>query len=546
MSERAIPLPPADQPLNLQDMSRLEDRVVGRVLARQAAEIGDRVWLVSGERAVTFAQADRLVSGYAAGLRALGLEKGQTLALVMHPSIDTLLIGLGAARLGAIFTTISTDYRGEFLREALEHAQSAILVVDAELTERFDALADLGPVRHVLVHGDAPELKAGRRASSDLLAHGYAPIEEVAAWNDVVQIWWSSGTTGKPKGVMHSHSSVLRMGWDGCEEMAGDDVAYVCTPMYLGSPWSGGIWSSLVGGYRTAIDREFSVSRFWDRIRYYGATKFTTLGAMHIHLWRAAPKPDDLDNRVRQAVCFPMPYDILPLFKERFGIREMAQGYGQSETFRVFEAPDDGTKWVGAALGRPVPWFEVKLLGENEQEVPVGEVGEICVRPREPGILFSGYFGAPEETLRAWRNLWHHTGDMATRDAQDVHYFADRKKDYIRYKGRNISMNEVENVIARHAAVLDVAAFGIQSEELESESELMVAVVNRPDATLTQAELAQFINDNAPYYFVPRYIDFLGELPRNPHGRVMKPQLREKGVTPDTWDREKAGFKPKR
>jgi len=536
-----------DVQANVRDAMALEDRVIGKVLARRAAKNGDRVWMISGDRKVTFSEADRLVNGYARGLAAVGLAKGQTLALVMYPSIDAILIGLAATRLGAIFTTICTDYKREFLSEALEQADSEILVIDGELSDRLDALGDLGPVKHVFVHDEpSPDAKTARASSADLLQSGFEPVEDVAVWSDVAQIWWSSGTTGKPKGIMHSHSSVLRLGADNGKNLVEDDILYVCTPIYLGSPWSGAIWASLVAGVGAAIDKEFSVSRFWDRIRHYNATSFMTLGAMHIHLWRAPPKPNDADNRLRRAICFPMPYDILPQFKERFGIGYMSQGYGQSETFLVFDAPDDGTKWVGSALGRPVEWYEVKLFDTNDQEVPVGEVGEICIRPKEPGVMFSGYFRQPEVTLQAWRNLWHHTGDMATRDESDIHYFADRKKDYIRYKGRNISMNEVETIVARHDGVLDVAGYGIQSEELESEAELMIAVVARPGSGLTPLELAKFVNDNAPYYFVPRFIELMDELPRNPHGRVKKPDLRERGVVPTTWDSKAVGFKAQR
>ncbi|MET0984509.1 MAG: AMP-binding protein [Steroidobacteraceae bacterium] len=530
--------------MHVYDISALEDRVIGKVLTRQAEVIGDHVWLMSGERRVTFAEANRLVNAYAHGLKRQGVQAGQTIALVMYPSIDALLIGFAATRLGAVFTTVNTDYRGEFLSEALRQTQARLLVIDAELADRLAAL-DLGSIEHVYVHGDDGAASALKPAS-DLLRHGDAPLPEVATWSDVAQIWWTSGTTGKSKGVMHSHSSVLRMGRENVKPLLAGDVLYTCTPIYLGSPWSGAIWASLVGGVSAAIDRHFSVSQFWDRIRHYRATQFMTLGAMHIHLWRAPPQPNDADNTVRRAICFPMPYDILPLFKERFGIASLPQGYGQSETFQILDAPDDGTKWHGAALGRPVAEYDVKLLDANDREVPVNEVGEICVRPREPGVLFSGYFGMPEMTLATWRSLWHHTGDMATRDENGIFYFADRKKDYIRYKGRNISMNEVEAVVARHPLVLDVAAYGIQSEELESEAELMLAVVLRPDSPVTPFELAHFINENAPYYFVPRYIDLAAELPRNAHGRVIKPELRERGVTASTWDRERAGFKPRK
>jgi crotonobetaine/carnitine-CoA ligase len=533
--------------MNIQDISCLENRVIGKVLAAQARDIPESIWMLSNDRKVTFSEADRLVNGYAAGLRSCGVKASDTIALVCHPSIDAILIGLAATRLGAIYTTISTDYRGEFLKESLVASRAEILVIDRELSDRVDDLDSRGAVKHIFTLNEDEDSTATKYPdASQLLAHGDAPIEDCGKWSDVAQIWWSSGTTGKSKGVMHSHSSVLHLGAQNAATARAGDIMYVCTPIYLGSPWSGAIWASLVGGLTAAIDRQFSVSKFWDRIRFYNATQFLTLGSMHIHLWRAPLKDNDRDNKVWKATCYPMPYDILPRFKERFGIEQLPQGFGQSETFQIFSAPDDGTKWHGAALGRAEPWYEVKLFDPNDQEVDVGEVGEICVRPREPGIMYSGYFNMPDFTLDTWRTLWHHTGDMATRDADGIYYFADRKKDYIRYKGRNISMNEVEAIIARHPAVLDVATFGIQSEELESEAELMAAVVLQSGQMLDALTLAEFINENAPYYFVPRFIDFVIELPRNAHGRVLKNDLRDRGVTSTTWDQTAAGFKAKR
>jgi crotonobetaine/carnitine-CoA ligase len=219
----------------------------------------------------------------------------------------------------------------------------------------------------------------------------------------------------------------------------------------------------------------------------------------------------------------------------------MRQGYGTSETFRVFDEPEEGER-SGAVLGYPVPHLEVALFDDNDQEVPAGEAGEICVRPRQPGLIFAGYFKDPVRTVEAWRSLWHHTGDMAYEGRDGLYRFADRKKDYIRYKGRNLSMFEVEAVVAEHPAVRDVAAFGVASAELESESELMIAVCLKPGMSATAEELARHINNEAPYYFVPRFIDITDDLPRNDHGRLVKNDLRERGVTQTTWDRETTDF----
>jgi crotonobetaine/carnitine-CoA ligase len=524
--------------VHIYSTEKLEDRLIGSVLAAQARHVGAIVWLWSGDRKVTYAEADVLVNRYANGLSASGLARGDTLAMVMKPSIEVVLLSVAAARLGAIFQTISTDYKGQFLSEALETSSAKVLIVDEEFAARLDELPRRPAVSAIFVNGEV----GARSLEHALSADTSAPQVEVSPL-DVVQVWWSSGTTGKPKGVTHSHSSVLFGNSRTLEQLRPGDVLYSCTPVYLGSAWVSAIWPSLLSGVTAAIDPSFSVSDFWNRIRFYGATSFLTLGAMHMYLWQQPESPRDRDHKVRIARCIPLDQSMVEAFKARFGFEQMPQVYGTSETYSVFQTVNDGTVWKGAAAGKPVPHYEVRLLNDKDQEVPQGEVGEICVRPRQPGVLFAGYFNAPDVTLAAWRNLWHHTGDMAYCDEEGVYFFADRKKDYIRHKGRNISMFEVELVVSRHPAIQQAAAFGIASRELASESELMLCATLRPGAELDYDELARYINENAPYYFVPLYIEFLPSLPQNAHGRVTKNDLRDRGVTAQSWRLADSGFK---
>ena len=172
----------------------------------------------------------------------------------------------------------------------------------------------------------------------------------------------------------------------------------------------------------------------------------------------------------------------------------------------------------------------------------MGEVGELCVRPTEPYVLFNGYFNDPEATLRATRNLWYHTGDLGRRNEEGEYFFFDRKADYIRYKGRSVSSFAVEAAVTAHPAVAECAAFGVTSAELESEAEIKVDVVLQPGARVEPEELARFVNDNAPYFFVPRYIEIVPELPHTPTGRVQKYLVRRRGVTDATWDRDAVSF----
>ena len=302
----------------------------------------------------------------------------------------------------------------------------------------------------------------------------------------------------------------------------------------------------LVTGLPVAIDEAFSVHSFWDRCRHYGATQVFTLGAMHMFLWQAKPRPDDRDNSVRHATMIPLPEPLIAAMKERFGIETLDQGYGQSEVLGLLHRPDEGKPMKPGSLGQPLDGIEARLLDDDDREVAPGEVGEFCVRPTEPHVIFNGYYGNPEATLRATRNLWYHTGDLGRRDEDGDWFFVDRKADFIRFGGRNISSFAVEATVGAHPDVLQCAAHGVTAAELASEAELKVCVVMKPGAQLTAEQLARFVNDNAPHFFVPRYIEFLAELPQTPTGRVQKFKLRERGVTPETWDARAAGFRVER
>jgi crotonobetaine/carnitine-CoA ligase len=532
----------------LLSLDRVEDRTLRHVLEKLSGHVGDDPWILEDEAVVSFGEAFATAERIARGLRDIGVDGDRPVTLFMQPSRHLVLAGLGAALAGSFFSPINTDFRGEFLASSVTRTTAHVLVVDEDLVPVVLPVADRLGLTHLIVNG---------KADPGLAGHGFEVLELAGVgegsqahlpevrYGDRMMMWWSSGTTGQPKGIVHSHASLLRAAAMRAGErgLRPDDRFYTCLPMYLGGAWTNGVWPALVSGLPVGIDPRFSVSRFWDRTRFYQATNVLTLGAMHMYLLNAPEKPDDADNPIRYFMPVPMAHDAMARFKQRFNIERTEQTYGLSEApCRIFYAPDDGTKWKNASIGKAAPWLEVKLVDENDAEVAVGEVGEIAIRGREPNLLFEGYFGDEERTAKAWRGGWFHTGDLARIDEDGEYFFADRKADYIRHKGRNISMVEVEEIVRAHPDVAEVAAFGITTPELESEAELMISVVPRDGKHLDPAALARFVNDNAPYFFVPYYIDVLGELPHNGQFKVEKTKLRARGVTPATWVREQSGF----
>jgi crotonobetaine/carnitine-CoA ligase len=176
------------------------------------------------------------------------------------------------------------------------------------------------------------------------------------------------------------------------------------------------------------------------------------------------------------------------------------------------------------------------VVDEHDVPLPAGEAGELVLRADEPYAFASGYFGMPEKTVEAWRNLWFHTGDRVVREADGSFRFIDRIKDAIRRRGENISSYEVEQVLLRHPAVAEAAVFPVRSEL--AEDEVMTALVARAGESLDPAELTAFCEQRLPRFSVPRYIDVVADLPRTENGKVQKYKLRERGVSAATWDRE--------
>ncbi|MFP6664280.1 MAG: AMP-binding protein [Deltaproteobacteria bacterium] len=534
--------------MNRLDLRAAEKRLLGSMLRRQADEIPDRDFLIEDGRRITYGEANRLACSAASGFRALGVVHGDTVAFLMGSCPEFALAALGLNKLGGIWVPTNTEYKGRWLEESLQDSRARVLVVDGELLPKLAGLREL-PFEQLIVRGSDPgTLDLPRQSLDEFLAQaGEEPDEAGLHFGQTAAVLFTSGTTGRAKGVMQSHNVWIQGAESTLDQLdlKPDDVAYNCLPMYQSAAWVGNLFLALAAGIPCAMDPAFSASAFWDRLRHFGATVTITLGAMHIFLWQADERDDDADNPLRAALMVPMPDEIEADFKKRFGIERIIQAYGQSEAMPILRRTP-GRSWKANSLGEPHPLMEVRLLDEFDEEVSVGEVGEIAIRTSAPFVFFNGYFHNAEATARAFRNLWYHSGDLVRQDADGDYFFVDRKADYIRFKGRNISSFHVEAAAAAHPAVAAAAAHGVQSDELASESELKLVIVRAPDADIEPEDLARFIGENAPYFFVPRYIEILDALPMTPTGRVQKYKLRERGITKDTWDAKTAGFRPAR
>lgn len=533
--------------INLSDVT---NRTLPAVLSAWAQATPNNIFLMDGELRETFAQTHEKVLKLSNGLAANGIKAGDRVAILMGSRADYVRLVLAINRLGAVWVPINPDYKGDWLSDAVNDSLAAALVVEEPYVGQVaDIEGALTPLTFITL-GNAGRLasKAVDYDSLSAASHPDVPAAPIT-WGDTAAILWTSGTTGRPKGVMQSHNAWIHIAEKGNAnwETREGDIGYNCLPLYNSAAWCATIFRCLVAGIPVAIDPHFSVTKFWERIRYYGATQTMSLGAMHMFLYNAPPKPDDRDNPLRAAGLIPIPEHLIEPFCKRFGIDLVVQGYGQSEVMSLLTrrtAPGDPIK--PNSLGVAWPDVDIKLVDENGQEVPTGTPGEFAIRPKTPNLIFNGYFNNEEATANAWIDGWYRTGDLGRQDDEGDWFFVDRKKDYIRYKGRSIPSFMIEHVAMKHPAVAECAAFGIPSAELESEYEIKLDVVLRTGESIAPEDLARFINENAPYFVVPRFIEVREKLPYTPTNKVEKYKLREAGVGPATWDREAVNFEVRR
>jgi crotonobetaine/carnitine-CoA ligase len=531
----------------------LKQRTIGRLLADKAARIGNRTWLICGKDRYSYLQAHDLSNRYANAFRSLGIGKGDHVAVMLPNCAEFLWTIWGLAKLGAVTVPLNTAARGELLRYFITQSDSIAVVVAAEWADRVaEALAGGHGVRSfVTLGGRGNKLADLGQPILDLAGFAAAspqePDPEAVAANDPQYIMYTSGTTGPSKGVISPHSQAHGVGRSLALNFGyrPDDVVFTCLPLFHGNA----LWYSCYAAFwaecTLAVSPRFSATTFWDEIRACGATQFNSLGAMTNILLQASPSPRERDHKVRQAMIVPLSRESYTAMNRRFGV-EVTSLYAMTETFAVtmFVPGDPLTK--GSSAGKPRGLAELQVVGDDDEPLPRGEVGEICVRPCEPGIIMSGYYKMPEATVRDTRDLWLHTGDRGWLDEDGYLYFVDRKKEAIRRRGENISAYEVEMLISRHPAVLEVAAVPVVSEL--SEDEVMVFVVCRDGHAVSPEELVGFANSNMAHFMVPRFVHFIDALPKTASQKIEKYKLKLWAEQNRSllWDREKVGLKLER
>lgn len=544
------------------------ERVMHRLLERQAARYNEAPYMYYEEQEYSFKEMNEWANRVASGLQKIGIVKGDKVAFVMDNCPEAIFLMFGLSKLGAVAVPINIFHKGEIMTYMVDHSDAGVLVMHSNFIDRLaPVLQKTAKIKSVVVlEGDSGEQGpdvcnvSAAMVGEQIMALG----KQVLDWSETINndgkyqltdvilsdpflIMYTSGTTGLSKGVLLPQNLLYCMAenfyqWILDGNVDENDCIYIPSPLFHAHAWHAGINLALLRGARVVLTRKFSASKYWGDIKRYGCTYSAGGGARLPILLLTEPSSDDADNPLRVILGGPASEKLCAAFEPRFGVKIM-EFYGSTElgTAAINRLSD---RKIGTC-GRVNPGHAIKIVDDDGIEVGINTPGEILFRPLKPYSMMLEYYKMPDKTIEAWRDLWFHTGDSGRLDEDGYLHFVDRKKDALRRRGENVSSFEVERVINSHPAVLESALYGVKSE-LAEDDEIMVSVVLKPGHTLLPEDLIAFCEEQMAYFMVPRYVRFMAELPKNVVLRVEKYKLRDEGVTPDTWDREKYGYNLKR
>jgi acyl-CoA synthetase (AMP-forming)/AMP-acid ligase II len=494
------------------------------VLAHHADRFPDRPCLVWGDEVITYGDLHARAGHTAAGLRRLGIGRGDVVAMVLYNCPEFLEAMFAVSRIGAVFMPVNWRLAGAEVAYIASHAGARLVVSEPELAPLVDAArAELGGVPVVGVGGTAP----GWTPFEDL-RRGEPPAIEDVAGDDTHRLMYTSGTTARPKGVMITYANLY---WKNVAHVVefgitGADKGLACGPLYHVGALDLTSTTVLHAGGTLEIQRKFDAEQVLEAVERRGITNVWLAPAM-VNQILAHPSLDKRDLSGLRLIIDggeKMPLPLIERLLRAFPNAWFADAYGLTETVSGDTFLDKRTtvRKIGS-VGKPCLHIEVAIWDESDRVVPPGTLGEIVLRGPK---VFKGYWRDPDATATAFRGGWFHTGDVGYLDDEGFLYIVDRKKDMIISGGENIASPEVERVLYEHPGVLEAAVVGRPDPRW---GEVPVAfVVRRPGAAVAEEELRAFCLARLARYKVPRALEFIEALPRNPSGKVLKRVLRER------------------
>ncbi|TDO12021.1 fatty-acyl-CoA synthase [Mycobacterium sp. BK086] len=507
---------------------------LGDIPRRSARRYPDKVAIVDGDLTLTFAEFDQLVDRAAAALADNGLRAGDRVALLARNCWQYAVLAFATARAGVVLVPLNFMLTAEEIGYILGHCRATGFIVEVDLV----AVAE-----DAMRHGSEVATRIAITRAGSAVPAGWTDLEKCltttsppptpdVADDQVLRIMYTSGTESRPKGVMHSSRSLM---WQyvssiAAGSMAVEDVEIHSLPLYHCAQLDNFLATDLYLGATSILLPRPDPETVLRTIERYTVTNYFAPPTVWISLLRS-PVFDQVDlSSLRKGYygASAMPTEILHEIRHRLPNLALWNFYGQTEIAPLASAlgPADQEAHAGAA-GRPVLNVETAILDEADQPVPPGIVGEIA--HRSPHLML-GYLDDPQKTADAFRGGWFHSGDLGFYDDGGFLHVVDRKKDMIKTGGENVASREVEEVLYLHAGVEEAAVFGL-AHPVWVEA-VVAAVVPRAGAALTEDEVLAHCRTHLAGFKTPKHVFFVSELPKNPSGKLLKRDLRERFSLP--------------
>ena len=518
---------PMRTPLEVLKLYPEHDYTLRGAFESRAARDPQRPFVLFGEATWTWVAFEQQVMKIAALLVARGIVKGDRVAVMARNCDGHVLMLFALARIGAIMVPLNPEFGVQEARYVLNHAEVSGVVASREtLPVARQACEGLAKAPWFLSF-DANE---GEAAALLEAAESASPVVSVpkGAADDTVLIVYTSGTTGFPKGAMHSQRNFVTGGEAFVQRvhLQDDDRVMIVLPLFHINALFYSVAGTLAAGCSMAIVPRFSASSFWDTAVRYGATEVNIIEAVGTILGSRPRSEFRPDHRLR--AVYGVRQSMERTFRDDFRIPHLVGGYGMTEIPGVTCNPLEGLRKPGSMgpVGRhPDPeraWAQCRVVDDEGRDLGVDEEGELLVKTP---ILMQGYFRDPQQTSEAFVDGWFKTGDIVKRDEDGYFFFVARKKDIIRRRGENIAGAELDRVVGAHAAVHEAAAVAVPAEL--GEDEILMAVVLEPGQTVTAEDIARWCREHLAPQKVPRYVLFVDELPHTPTHKVAKAVLKQ-------------------
>ena len=499
---------------------------VVELLQNTVANYPDRVGFTGEDWHLSYRQFDRIVNRVAAGLEARGIRRGDHVAVLLGIQVEMALCFFAVMKLGAVLVPLNTRFKAEELAYEINDSESKTLIVDEEFWPPIDGVrGGLATVGTIFFNGaNAP---SGTLPFELLVNHeetGFtrATLSEA----DDVAIMYTSGTTGKPKGaILHQRGFVLTaMLVSDFLQYRPQDQMICCVPLFHVTGLAMVMLSPIFSGVGAVYARALKTRDFLEVMSRKKVTHYT--GVINV-VWMMVNHPDfdKYDLSSFRIACFggsPASEEMIRGIMNKLPHLQMSVGYGLTESHAIVSTTPyaDALRKIKAA-GKVLALEDARIVDDDGNELPAGGTGEILLKSAK---VFKGYWKKPEATKEAMADGWLRTGDIGKIDDEGFLYILDRKKDMINRGGEKIYSLEVENLIFNYSKVLEVAVVGVPDSVLGEAVKAVIAL--KPGETATAEEIRDFCAQHLADYKVPKFVEFVAGLPRNPAGKVIKAELR--------------------